>query len=378
MAHYNTILHSLSKFLPRHVFDTLEQKFDQSDRRRKSSRYEQFIALLTAQILGLNSLREIEAALKCKQKKLYHVGVKKPISRSALARMNYERTSDFFKVIFENLLKHAQKHAPKLQFNLPGIDKLILLDATTIELCLNEFPWATYKETKGAIKLHFGLNDSGHLPEFMVATDGKTHEVSVAKSLEFAKGSMICMDRGYNDYKWWDELDSNGIFFVTRLKSNAVYEGIRRKPGRRSKNVNDDEIVMLNGSEKQFRLVHYTDPETQREYHFITNANKLPAQTIANIYKERWQIELFFKWVKQNLKIKTFLGTSANAVMTQIWIALCLYLILSLIKFVSKTEYSIREILNWICLNLFSNSIMEDFLVPKMTEPIKNQQLELF
>lgn len=135
---------------------------------------------------------------------------------------------------------------------------------------------------------------------------------------------------------------------------------------------------MLNGAEKQFRLVHYTDPETQHEYHFITNANKLPAQTIANIYKERWQIELFFKWVKQNLKIKTFLGTSANAVMTQIWIALCLYLILSLIKFVSKTEYSIREILNWICLNLFSNAIMEDFLVQKMTEPIKNQQLELF
>ena len=128
----------------------------------------------------------------------------------------------------------------------------------------------------------------------------------------------------------------------------------------------------------QFLKILYTDPETQHEYHFISNVNKLPAQTIANIYKERWQIELFFKWVKQNLKIKTFLGTSANAVMTQIWVALCLYLILSLIKFVSKTEYSIREILNCICLNLFSNAIMEDFLVPKLTEPIKNQQLELF
>ena len=226
--------------MPRHVFDNLEQRLDQSDRHRKTSRYEQFVALLTAQILGLDSLREIEAALKSKQKKLYHVGMRNVISRSALARMNCDRTSDFFKAIFENLLKYVQKQAPKLQFKLPGIKKLILLDATTIELCLNEFPWAAYKETKGAIKLHFGLNDAGYLPEFMVATDGKTHEVNIAKSFEFAKGSMICMDRGYNDYKWWDELDSKGIFFVTRLKSNAVYEGIRRKPGRRSKNVNDD------------------------------------------------------------------------------------------------------------------------------------------
>ena len=168
-----------------------------------------------------------------------------------------------------------------------------------------------------------------------------------------------------------------GIYFVTRLKSNAVYDEIRRRAGRRSKNIVDDETIKLKGIQTSFRLIHYISPEDQHEYHFITNAMHLPAQTIADIYKERWQIELFFKWVKQNLKIKTFLGTSANAVMTQFWVALCLYLILAFIRFISKTVHSMREILNWIRINLFSNEILDDYLVPKMTDPIVNLQLAL-
>jgi len=162
---------------------------------------------------------------------------------------------------------------------------------------------------------------------------------------------------------------------VTRLKSNAVYDEIRRRAGRRSKNIIDDETIRLTGSQTPFRLIHYISPEDQHEYHFITNAIHLPAQTIADIYKERWQIELFFKWVKQNLKIKTFLGTSANAVM---WVARCLYLILAFIRFISKTVYTMREILNWIRINLFSNEILDDYLIPKITEPIANTQLALF
>ena len=169
-----------------------------------------------------------------------------------------------------------------------------------------------------------------------------------------------------------------GIYFVTRLKSNAVYDEIRRRAGRRSKNIVDDETIKLKGIQTPFRLIHYISPEDQHEYHFITNAMHLPAQTIEDIYKERWQIELFFKWVKQNLKIKTFLGTFANAVMTQVWGALCLYLILAFIRFISKTVHSMREILNWIRINLFSNEILNDYLVPKMTEPIVNPQLALF
>lgn len=378
MSHYNTVFHTLVKILPRHEIDRLDRKYGQGDRRRKTSRYVQLIVMLMAQILGLKSLREIEQAQKSKQKKLYHLGVKSPVSRSALSRMNDERSADFFKDVFQQMLQSCKAFAPGSQFKLSGVNNLILMDATTIQLCLNVFPWATYTQTKGALKLHFGLNDNGYLPDFMVPTTGKEHEINVAKSLDYQPGSMICMDRGYTDYDWWEDLTRKGVYFVTRLKSNAVYDEIRRRAGRRSKNVMDDETIKLKGSQTPFRLIHYISPDDQHEYHFITNAMHLPAQTIADIYKERWRIELFFKWVKQNLKIKTFLGTSANAVMTQVWIALCLYLILAFIRFISKTVHSMREILNWIRINLFSNEILDDYLVPKMTEPIVNPQLALF
>ena len=378
MAQYNTVFHTLVKILPRHEIDRLDKKYGQGDRRRKTSRYVQFIVMLMAQILGLKSLREIEQAQKSKRKRLYHLGVKSPVSRSALSRMNDERSADFFKDVFQQMFQSCQALAPDSPFKLPGVNSLILMDATTIQLCLDVFPWATYTQTKGALKLHFGLNDNGYLPEFMVATTGKVHEINVAKSIDYQPGSMICMDRGYTDYDWWEELTRKGVYFVTRLKSNAVYDEIRRRAGRRSKNIIDDETIRLTGSQTPFRLIHYISPEDQHEYHFITNAIHLPAQTIADIYKERWQIELFFKWVKQNLKIKTFLGTSANAVMTQVWVALCLYLILAFIRFISKTVHSMREILNWIRINLFSNEILDDYLIPKITETIANTQLALF
>ena len=222
--------------------------------------------MLMAHILGLKSLREIEQAQKSRQKRLYHLGVKSPFSRSALSRMNDERSADFFKDVFQQMLQSRRALAPGSQFKLPGVNSLILMDATTIQLCLDVFPWATYTQSKGAIKLHFGLNDDGYLLEFMVATTGKVHEINVAKSLDYQPGSMICMDRGYTDYDWWEELTRKGIYFVTRLKSNAVYDKIRRRAGRRSKSVVDDETIKLKGIQTPFRLIHYISPEDQHEY----------------------------------------------------------------------------------------------------------------
>ena len=247
MAQYKTVFHTLAKILPRHEIDRLDRKYGQGDKRRKSSRYVQFIVMLMAQILGLKSLREIEQAQKSKQKRLYHLGVKSPVSRSALSRMNDKRSADFFKDVFQQILQSCKALALGSQFKLPGVNSLILMDATTIQLCLDVFPWATYTQTKGALKLHFGLNDDGYLPDFMVATTGKVHEINVAKSLDYQPGSMICMDRGYTDYDWWEDLTRKGIYFVTRLKSNAVYDEIRRRAGRRSKNISTSEHVSLYG-----------------------------------------------------------------------------------------------------------------------------------
>jgi len=221
------------------------------------------------------------------------------------------------------------------------------------------FPWADFRTTKGAIKLHVGLNHNGFLPEFVTVTEGKKHDVTVGRTLKFPKGSIVAIDKGYNDYSWYKQLTDKGIFFVTRLKSNAKYRVIKRQTVIKSKGLTCDQVIEFTGSltskkcPAQLRRIGYKDAETGKHYIFLTNNFKLSAKTIADIYKARWQVELFFKWVKQNLKIKSFVGTSKNAVMTQIWIALCIYLLLAFIKFQSKISKSMQQILRLLQLNLF-------------------------
>ena len=233
------------------------------------------------------------------------------------------------------------------------------MDASTIDLCLAVFPWADFRSTKGAIKLHVGLNHDGYLPQFATITDGKTSDIEVGRTLEFPKGSMVAIDRGYNDYAWYNQLTEKGIFFVTRLKSNAKVRVISRRPILPDKGLTSDHTIEFTSTQTakkcpiQLRRVGYRDSETGRHYIFLTNNFTLAAKTIADIYKARWQVELFFKWVKQNLKIKSFIGTSKNAVMTQIWIALCVYLLLSFIKFQAKLKRSLQQILRVLHLNLF-------------------------
>jgi len=236
---------------------------------------------------------------------------------------------------------------------------LYSLDASTIDLCLSAFPWADFRTTKGAIKLHVGLNHAGYLPEFVTITDGKTSDIEIGRTLEFPKGSMVAIDRGYNDYAWYKQLTEKGIFFVTRLKSDAKIRIASRRLVLSSKGLTIDQTIEFTGIQTakkcpiQLRRIGYRDPETGKHYVFLTNNFKLAAKTIADIYKARWQVELFFKWIKQNLKIKFFLGTSKNTVMTQIWIALCVYLLLAFIKFQSKLKKRMQQILRLLQLNLF-------------------------
>ena len=279
-----------------------------------------------------------------------------------MSRINDGKPYELYEALFGKLLQRCHGVAPghNFRFNHP----LYSLDASTIDLCLSVFPWADFRTTKGAIKLHVGLNHAGYLPEFVTVTEGKTHDVTVGRTLNFPKGSIIAIDKGHNDYAWYNQLTNKGIFFVTRLKTNAKYRVMERRSVLKSKGLSSDQTIEFTGVQTakkcpvQLRRIGYRDETTGKRYLFLTNNFKLAAKTIADIYKARWQVELFFKWIKQNLKIKSFVGTSKNAVMTQIWIALCIYLLLAYLRFQSKLQKSTQQILRLLQLNLFEKRDM--------------------
>lgn len=356
MAHHNTVFAQLLKFVPRHEFETLANQHHCGHSFRTASRWSQFVTLAMAQLAGRSSLRDIVENISAQAHRLYHLGSAK-LTRSNLSRINKDKPYALYEALFGKLLSRCQGMAPghDFRFNNP----LYSLDASTVDLCLSAFPWADFRTTKGAIKLHVGLNHAGYLPEFVTITDGKTSDIEAGRVVEFPRGSMVAIDRGYNDYAWYKQLTGRGIFFVTRLKSNAKTRVVSRRPVLSSKGLSSDQTIEFTGALTakkcpiQLRRIGYRDPETGKHYVFLTNNFKLAAKTIADIYKARWQVELFFKWIKQNLKIKSFVGTSKNAVMTQIWIALCVYLLLAFIKFQSKLKKSMQQILRLLQLNLF-------------------------
>jgi putative transposase len=288
--------------------------------------------------------------------RLYHLGSAK-LSRSNLSRINEDKPYALYEALFGKLLTRCQGAAPGHNFKFKN--SLYSLDASTIDLCLSAFPWADFRTTKGAVKLHVGLNHAGYLPEFVTITEGKKHDVTVGRMLNFPKGSIVAIDKAYNDYAWYKQLTDKDIFFVTRLKSNAKYRITERRSVLKDKGLTSDQTIEFTGiqvSKKcpvQLRRIGYKDAVTGKQYVFLTNNFKLAAKTIADIYKARWQVELFFKWVKQNLKIKSFVGTSKNAVMTQIWVAMCVYLIIVFLKFQSALTKSMQQLLRLLQLNLF-------------------------
>ena len=361
MAHYNTVFSQLLKLIPRHEFETLAKQHHSGRSFRKASRWSQFVTMAMGQLSGRKSLRDIVENVSAQSHRLYHLGSAK-LSRSNLSRINENKPYALYEALFGKLLKRCQGIAPDHQFRFKT--PFYSLDASTIDLCLSVFPWAKFRTTKGAVKLHVGLNHAGYLPEFVTLTEGRKHDVTVGRILQFPKGSIVVMDKAYNDYSWYKQLTDNGIFFVTRLKTNAKYRMIERREVLRNKGLTSDQTIEFTGLQiakkcpVQLRRIGYRDPETGKHYVFLTNNFKLAAKTIADVYKARWQVELFFKWIKQNLKIKSFVGTSKNAVMTQIWIALCMYLLLAFLKFQSKLTKSMQQILRLLQLNLFEKRDM--------------------
>jgi len=374
MAHYNTVIGQMLKIFSRHEFESLAKEHHAGRKFRAFDRWSQFVAMTAAQLSSRVSLRDLASNLSAQGKKLYHIGLK-PVNRSTLARVNDKKPYTLYEALFEKLLRQCQKISPRHRFRFKN--KLYSIDASVIDLCLNVFPWANFTKTKGAVKLHLGLDHDGYLPAFVSVTEGGKHEMSWARTLDLPRGSFVVFDKGFVDYQWFASLGNKGVFFVTRQKTNACYKVTEHRETNKTKGVLADQTIKLTGVKGQecpspLRRITFQDLKTKKVYVFLTNAMYLSARTVAAIYKERWQIELFFKWIKQNLKIKTFLGTSKNAVLTQIWIALCAYLILAWLKFRHGLGNSLQQILRLLQLNLFER---RDLLILLRNKPDKPEIL---
>jgi len=347
MSYKPTVFNQLFNFIPRHVFEKTARSH-KADRYAKSFKaWQQFLLLLYAQASEKQSLRDIVGSLELHRSKLYHLGLN-VIPRSTLADGLERRSSTIFEEMFYAMVRKTSSVAPAHRFRFKN--QLYSIDATTIDLCLSVFDWAKFRTKKGAIKLHCQLDHRGHIPSFIHISDGKLHDVKAAKGFfEIEPDSIYCVDKAYIDYQWLHTIHKTGAYFVTRAKTNINYVITGQQGESAAKGVLADQIIKLNGdssSQKypsKMRMIIFQDEESGKIYHFITNNFKLDAATIAAIYRQRWQIELFFKWIKQNLKIKTFIGTSKNAVMAQVWVAMIYYLLLAYIKFMSKTPLSLTD-----------------------------------
>lgn len=319
----------------------------------------QFVAMLFCQLGRAHSLREITGGLRSCEGKLKHLGISAP-SRSTLAYANEHRPWQLYQRIFMQLFERCQSQV-KVKRKFRFKNKLVGLDSTIIDLCISLFDWAKFRRTKGAIKLHLLLDHDGYLPSFAVITEGKVADVKVVSEFHFAPGTIVVDDRGYNDYDLFGRWTAQGVYFVTRMKDNAVYEvvGERRVPQNRP--ILKDELIELRGVKAiekcpyPLRRIEAYDPETDKVLVFLTNQLELGATTIAAVYKDRWQMEIFFKALKQNLKIKTFVGTSANAVKIQIWTALIAMLILRFLQLWSQFHWSLSNLVALLRMNLFTH-----------------------
>src|SRR5260370_27053722 len=309
----------------------------------------QFVAMLFCQLGQAKSLREICNGMMAIEGKLKHLGIHKAPNKSTLAYANENRPWQLYQTLFEQLLglclETAQGRKKKFRFK----NKLLSLDSTSIDLCASLFDWAKFKSTKGAAKIRLLLDHEGYLPCFARITDGKSHDITVARKFKFQPGTIIAMDKGYVDYDWWERLTGQGVYFVTRLKKDLLWDEMGRRPVPQNSNIRQDRFIQLPASSQRsyairLRVVTMWGEEKHEELHFLTNHLEFGATTITRIYKERWQIEIFFKSLKQLLRVKTFVGTSANALKTQIWTALIAVLILKYLKLRSSFGWSLSNL----------------------------------
>jgi transposase len=349
-------------FMPKYEFNKCVQRYQGNYRIRKFSCYDQFLCMAFAQLTYRESLRDIETCLHALQKKLYHTGLRSTIARSTLAEANENRDWHIYADFAQILIRRARLLYAQENFGVTLKQAAYAFDSTTVDLCLSLFPWAQFRRHKAAIKIHTLLDLRGGIPCFIRVTSGKVHDVRLLDELTLEPGSFYIMDRAYTDFRRLYTFTQNSAFFIVRAKSNLDYTRRSSRPVKKSTGLKSDQTIVLVGPKTSsmypdsLRRISYFDSENQKRLVFLTNNFALPPLTIAKLYRCRWQVELFFKWIKQHLRIKAFYGTSENAIKTQIWIAISIYVLVAIIKKELQLERSLNEILQILSITLFEKS----------------------
>lgn len=376
LSHHNTAFQQLLKPLSRHEFEGLAKQHHVGQKLRAASRWDQFIGMAMSQLSGRQSLRDIQSNLEAQQHKLYHLGAK-PIARTTLARLNEKQPAELYEALFHKLLGRCKNQPGKHKFRFKN--PLYSLDASALDLSMKLFPWAAHRDDTANVKLSVGVNHATGIPEFVALSDGNENDMVAGRKFSFPKGSIVAFDKGYVDYEWFGNLTKQGVSFVTRLRSKAVYRVLERRPVVTQSSVTSDQVIELSSAHAikrgapRLRRVGYRDRDTGKHYEFLTNNFTLAATTIAGIYKDRWKVELFFKAIKQNLKIKAFVGTSKNAVLTQVWIALIVYLLVAFARYSAKEGWTVQRMLRVLQLNLFERKALAQIFNPSPPPNQKNQ-----
>lgn len=362
------VFSQLMDFLPRHEFNQCVRRYQGNYRVRKFSCLDQFLCMVFAQLTYRESLRDTETCLRAVQSKLYHVGIRGRVSRSTLADANESRDWRIWADFAQVLVGRARRLYAGEDFGLALQQTTYALDSTTIDLCLSLFPWARFRRRKGAIKVHTLMDLRGSIPCFIRITAGNVHDVNILDELLFQPGAFYVMDRAYTDFTRLHAFTRSLAFFVVRAKRNLHYGRLAYRHVDKSTGLRSDQRIRLHGPKTSqaypdtLRRISYVDADTRKRLVFLTNNFTLPALTIAHLYKCRWRVELFFKWIKQYLRIKAFMGTSQNAVKTQIWIAISVYLLVAILKKELKLERSLGEILQILSITLFEKVSMNQVL----------------
>jgi len=382
-----TVFAQLMEHLPRYEFNKCVARYKGNHRTKTFSCWDQFSCMAFAQLSYRESLRDIECCLRAMQDKLYHMGIQGKISRMTLARANEKRDWRIYADFAQTLIHSAKALYLDEPLGVSLKETVYALDASTIDLCLSLFPWARFRKRKGGIKLHTLLDLRGHIPTFISITDAKVHEVNILDQLILEPGSIYIMDRGYLDFSRLYHITQESASFVIRAKSNFKYRRLYSHEIDTTTNIISDQTIELSNfySSKDYpqklRRIRYHDIRNEKYLTFLTNNFSLPAITIADLYRCRWQVELFFKWIKQHLRIKAFYGTSQNAVKTQIWIAISIYVLVALVKKRLKTKSSLYTILQILSVSIFEKRSLFQILTDadnNINQPEVSNQLNLF